>query len=74
MTDEEISSFTYELEYNFQIKNTIYPVILNYFGYAHRIFCGHNGILRDNDEEYLNDFFEYIQFISIKEEEDKVIN
>jgi len=74
MTDEEISSFTYELEYNFQIKNTIYPVILNYFGYVHRIFCGHNGILRDNDEEYLNDFFEYIQFISIKEEEDKVIN
>ena len=74
MTDEEISTFSYELEYNFQIKNSIYPIILNYFGYVHRIFCGHNGILKENDEEYLNDFFEFIQFISIKEEEDKVIN
>jgi hypothetical protein len=74
MTDEEISSFSYELEYTFQIKNSIYPIILNYFGYVHRIFCGHNGMLRENDEEYLNDFFEFIQFISNKEEEDKVIN
>ena len=36
---------------------------MKYFGYVHRIFCGHNGILENDDEKYLKKFFEINQFI-----------
>jgi hypothetical protein len=73
ITDQDISSFSYELEQDFQVKKNLNEIINIYFGSVHRIFCGHNGTLNNNDEEFLNDYFESKQFILINEE-DKGIN
>ncbi len=73
ITEQDISSFSYELEQDFQIKKNLNEIINIYFGSVHRIFCGHNGTLNNNDEEFLNDYFESKQFILINEE-DKGIN
>ena len=55
------------------MKKNLNELINIYFGSVHRIFCGHNGTLNNNDEEFLNDYFESKQFILINEE-DKGIN
>ncbi len=73
ITEQDISSFSYELEQDFEIKKNLNEIINIYFGSDHRIFCGHNGTLNNNDEEFLNDYFESKQFILINEE-DKGIN
>ncbi len=73
ITEQDISSFSYELEQDFEIKKNLNEIINIYFGSVHRIFCGHNGTLNNNDEEFLNDYFESKQFILINEE-DKGIN
>ena len=55
------------------MKKNLNELINIYFCSVHRIFCGHNGTLNNNDEEFLNDYFESKQFILINEE-DKGIN
>ena len=63
---ENIKLFKYNNsdENLFKINENSLKNIINYFGYVHRIFCGHNGILRKNDLELLHNLLEKKEFIS----------
>ena len=56
--EEEIFNFSY---YNdnkdFALQEGLQENILKYFGYVHRLFCEHNGTLKDSDEKYLSKYF-----------------
>ena len=68
---EDIKSFKYNSEENlFKINENSLKNILNYFGYVHRIFCGHNGLLRKNDLELIHNLLEKKEFISNSKEID----
>ena len=63
--DEEIIIFSYNNDNNdFILQEGFQENLMNYFGYVHRIFCGHNGTLDGNDEKYLKKYFELNGFIS----------
>jgi len=63
--DEEIITFSYNNDNNdFILQEGFQENLMNYFGYVHRIFCGHNGTLDGNDEKYLKKYFELNGFIS----------
>ena len=62
--DEDIISFSYHNNNkDFSLQEGFQENLMKYFGYVHRIFCGHNGILENDDEKYLKKFFEINQFI-----------
>ena len=62
--DEDIISFSYHNDNkDFSLQEGFQENLMKYFGYVHRIFCGHNGILENDDEKYLKKFFEINQFI-----------
>ena len=64
-SDEEIISFSYNNDNNdFILQEGFQENLMNYFGYVHRVFCGHNGTLDSNDEKYLKKYFELNGFIS----------
>ena len=64
-SDEEIISFSYNNDNNdFILQEGFQENLMNYFGYVHRVFCGHNGTLDGNDEKYLKKYFELNGFIS----------
>ena len=63
--DEEIITFSYNNDNNdFILQEGFQENLMNYFGYVHRIFCGHNGTLDGNDEKYLKKYFDLNGFIS----------
>jgi hypothetical protein len=62
--DEEIISFSYHNDYkDFSLQEGLQENLMKYFGYVHRIFCNHNGLLQNEDKRYLKKFFEVNQFI-----------
>ena len=62
--DEEIESFNYNNDNNeFTLQEDFQENLMKYFGYVHRIFCGHNGLLQKEDEEYLKTYFQLNEFI-----------
>ena len=62
--DEEIESFNYNNDNNeFTLQEDFQENLMKYFGYVHRIFCGHNGFLQKEDEEYLKTYFQLNEFI-----------
>ena len=62
--DEEIMSFSYNNDNNdFSLQEGFQDNLMKYFGYVHRISCGHNGILENNDEKYLKKYLMINQFI-----------
>jgi hypothetical protein len=68
---ENIKLFKYNSEENlFKINENSLKNILNYFGYVHRIFCGHNGLLRKNDFDLIHNLLEKKEFISNSKEID----
>ena len=74
-SDEEIINFSYNNynnEYALQVR--FQENLMKYFGFVHRIFCGHNGSLQDNDEQYLKKYLELNEFISDSNTKDNNIN
>ena len=68
---ENIKLFKYNSEENlFKINENSLKNIFNYFGYVHRIFCGHNGLLRKNDFDLIHNLLEKKEFISNSKEID----
>ena len=64
LNNEKILSFSYNNDNEeFSLQEGFKENIIKYFGYVHRIFCKHNGILNDEDKNYLLKFFEINQFI-----------
>ena len=53
ISDDNIYSFEFNENNQFSIIPKIKESIFNYFGRVHRIYCGHNGVITQKDEEYL---------------------
>ena len=69
--DEEIINFNYNNDNNeFSLQEGFQDNLMKYFGYVHRISCGHNGILKDEDEKYLKKYLIINQFISDSNDEE----
>ena len=69
--DEEIINFNYNNDNNeFSLQEGFQDNLMKYFGYVHRISCGHNGILKDEDEKYLKKYLIINQFISDSNDDD----
>lgn len=80
INEEDLVSFNWndeekgeEHEDLFRIHRDLQENLMKYFGYIHRIFCGHNGRLNINDEQYLLKYFEINGFVN-KIDENKNIN
>ena len=62
--DEDIINFSYNNDNNeFTLQEGFQDNLMKYFGYVHRITCGHNGILSDEDVKYLKKYLIINQFI-----------
>ena len=53
ISDDNIYSFEFNENNQFSVIPKIKESIFNYFGRVHRIYCGHNGVITQKDEEYL---------------------
>ena len=64
-SDEYIEKFLYSSnDTAFYVKEEIETYLQRYFGYVHRIFCGHNGSLHKKDIEYLYNVLKDKDFIN----------
>ena len=71
--DDEIVSFNYNNDQNeFILQEGFQDNIIKYFGYVHRVSCGHNGALNDKDEQYLKLYFESNEFISDSNDDENI--
>ena len=55
VSDDNLLKFDYENN-DFDIQERVREKIHKYFGYVHRIFCGHNGSYDEKDNKYLIEF------------------
>ena len=63
--DEQIMHFKYNNdEKEFVLQEDINEALLKYFGFAHQIFCEHNGTWSNNDKLYIKKFLELKGFIN----------
>ena len=53
ISDDDIYSFEFNQNNQFSVIPKIKEGIFDYFGRVHRIYCGHNGVITPQDEEYL---------------------
>lgn len=64
-TEQEIIDFKYNNDSNeFLLQENVTESLLKYFGFVHRIFCGHNEAWNNNDELYIKIFLELKGFIN----------
>ena len=64
-TEQEIIDFKYNNDSNeFLLQENVTESLLKYFGFVHRIFCGHNEAWNNNDELYIKNFLELKGFIN----------
>lgn len=71
--DDEIISFNYNNDGNeFILQEGFQDNIIKFFGYVHRLSCGHNGTLKDKDEQYLKLYLESNEFISDSNDDENI--
>lgn len=56
LTKNELETFNYDNNAECSLKPEIEEGLTQYFGSVHRIFCGHNGELKESDIAYLMDY------------------
>ena len=66
INDNDIIKLNYiqKKEGAFKFDDNIVEQLFHYFGYVHRISCGHNGKLKNNNINYIKGFLKVNQFIS----------
>ena len=64
-TDKEIIGFKFNNDKKeFVLQDNVNESLLKYFGFAHRIYCEHNGTWNNNDKLYLQKYLELKGFIN----------
>ena len=63
ITDDNILNLNYDDKINFLVESNHMVELLKYFGYVHRIYCGHNGRLEDKDIYAIKEFLKKNKFI-----------
>lgn len=74
ITKNELETFNYDNKVEYSLKPEIEEGLTKYFGSVHRIFCGHNGELKEADTTYIMDYLTENCFIENEDSSESGIN